>query len=530
MATTPTTDSSTRTSSPGLTLAAMVCVVAMTQIDMTIVSIAAPDIQADLGLSVTGLQWMVTGYLVSLAALFALGGRLADVVGHRTMVITGSVVFVVASMACGATPASGIAEVWLVTARVIQGAGAAFMFPAALAVVLSSFPIERRGRAVATFFAIAGGLTALGPFVGAFLTEWTWRSIFFINVPVFIAGLVLTLLARVDNRRVGQHVDWAGAALVVVGIGLSVTGLQQASTWGWTSPATILCLVAGSLTLVGFVFFERTRSEPLLRIGYFTNRVFATQNAVLLVASAAFVPVFFFSSLYAQVGLGWSPSSSGLYLLLFFAGFAPAVQVAGRLLDAGHARLTAVAGGVIGAVGFAVWAQRLTDLTENTQWPWILIAGAGMGLIIGASSTDAVNQVPEDHFGEATGITQTVRNYGASLGLALLGTLLATELRSHIEGEAASLGISVEQADEVADALHGSGGDPSEVFSQFGSDAGRVFDSAREGFAEAMAYPFWGMAACMAAVAVIALVGLPRRQPAASTPTPSTPTPSTPTS
>jgi len=503
----------TRTPNPGLTLAAMVCVVAMTQIDMTIVSIAAPDIQSDLGLSVTGLQWMVTGYLVSLAALFALGGRLADVVGHRTMVIAGSIVFVSASMACGATPSGSIAEAWLVTARVVQGAGAALMFPAALAVVLAAFPIERRGRAVAIFFAIAGALTSLGPFVGAYLTEWTWRSIFFINVPVFIAGLILTLRARVDNHKVQQRVDWAGALLVVVGVGLSITGFQQAATWGWASPATLACLIGGAVAIGVFVLFERTRDEPLLRLRYFTNRVFAAQNAVLLAASAAFVPVFFFSSLYAQVGLGWSPSNSGLYLLIFFGGFAPAVQVAGRLLDTGRAKLAAVSGGALGTLGFIMWAQRLPGLSENNQWPWILVAGAGLGLIIGASNTDAVNQVPEEHFGEATGITQTVRNYGASLGLAVLGTLFASQLQTDIENASSSLGIEKSQADEIAAALHGSGGDPSEVFNQFGANAGKVFSAAQEGFAEASQYVFWGLAACMAITTVVALIALPWRRP-----------------
>ena len=157
----------TQQKSDRMILTAMIVVVAMTFIDMTIVAIAAPDIQRGLHLTSTGLQWVVSGYLASLAAFFALGGRLADVVGHRTMVVLGTLVFIGASVMCGLTPDGSSAEAWIVTFRIVQGIGAALLFPAALAVVVSEFSIERRGRAVAIFFAVAGGLTAVGPFVGS---------------------------------------------------------------------------------------------------------------------------------------------------------------------------------------------------------------------------------------------------------------------------------------------------------------------------------------------------------------------------
>src|SRR5262245_3713624 len=162
----------------------MIFTVSMTFIDQTIVSIAVPEIQDDVGLSATGSQWIVNGYLLSLAALFALGGRLADIAGRRRMVLIGIAIFAGASALCGATPDGSIAEAWLIVFRVIQGAGAAIMFPAALAIVLDAFPVSRRGRAMAIFFGIAGGLTSIGPIAGGYLTEWTWRSIFWINVPV----------------------------------------------------------------------------------------------------------------------------------------------------------------------------------------------------------------------------------------------------------------------------------------------------------------------------------------------------------
>src|SRR6202044_199002 len=161
-----------------LVLAAMIFAVAMTFIDQTIVSIAVPNIQRELGLSSTGVQWMVNGYLLSLAALFALGGRLSDIFGHRRMCVVGVIIFAVASALCGLTPKGGAAEAWIVTFRVVQGAGGALMFPAALAIVVRTFPFQDRGKALAIFFGIAGGLTAIGPILGGYLTQWTWRGLF----------------------------------------------------------------------------------------------------------------------------------------------------------------------------------------------------------------------------------------------------------------------------------------------------------------------------------------------------------------
>lgn len=493
----------------------MITIVAMTQIDMTIVSIAAPDVQAGLNLSVTAIQWMVSGYLVALAAFFALGGRVADVVGHRTMVIVGAVVFTGASIACGVTPTGAHADVWLTAARVIQGVGAAFMYPAALAIVMSAFPVERRGKAVATFFAFSGLLTAVGPFVGSYLIERSWRYIFFINVPVAIVGLVLVAISRPDNTRSRQPIDWPGAVLIVAGMGLSIAGLQQASTWGVEDTKTLACVIGGGILIALFVMFERHREHPLVNVRFFDNRRFAAQNGVLLLVCAAFVPVFFFASVYAQVGLGWSASTTGLYILIFFGGFAPGVNVGGRLLDQGHAKRAAVLGCLVGAAGFWAWAARLQGLSENSQWPWIVVAGVGVGLVLGSSNTDAVNQVPKADYGQATGITQTGRNYGASLGLAILGAWQAIALRHKLESSLAGFGIPKSAADGIANALHGSGG--GKPSGSLGPQAAQIFQTIRLDFAQSTQIVFRGFAVFMLLGAIVAFFGLPRDKGSEST-------------
>jgi MFS family permease len=184
-----------------LVLTAMIFAVSMTFIDQTIVSISVPEIQNELGLSATGVQWIVSGYLLSMAALFAFGGKLADVLGRRKMLIAGILIFATSSALCGATPKGDLAETWIIFFRVIQGAGAALMFPAALAITLSAFPIETRGRAMAIFFGITGALTSVGPIAGGYLTEWTWRSIFWINIPIALISLFLIWKSKPEDVK-----------------------------------------------------------------------------------------------------------------------------------------------------------------------------------------------------------------------------------------------------------------------------------------------------------------------------------------
>jgi EmrB/QacA subfamily drug resistance transporter len=496
--------------SKGLVLTAMIFAVSMTFIDQTIVSIAVPELQKDLSLSETGVQWVINAYLLSLSALFAFGGRLADTAGHRRMVVIGVVVFATASALCGATPTGDLAEPWMIVFRLIQGAGAALMFPAALAIVIGAFPLHERGKALAIFFAVAGGLTAIGPLAGGFLSEWTWRAIFWVNVPVAIIALVLTAVAKPSDEKHPAPLDYPGTLLVAGGMGLSVLGLQQSSVWGWGSVATWGCIAAGLGLLFAFVRYELRTPNPLIQIRIFENRAFAVENVILFLLMVVFVPLFFFASMYAQLALGDDASEAGIYLLLFFAGFVASSQLGGRILDSRGARPTVVAGCLIAAVGLALFARELPDLSLDSQWPYMIIAGAGFGLILGPANTDAINRAPRTSYGEATGITQTVRNFGSSLGLAVLGTLLILQNQSNVESSLSGLGLPTERADHIAHAVtHGGGGDAA----SFGEHAGRrsqeLFEAVQSDFALSSRAVFYAMAGVMALAFVVALVAMP---------------------
>jgi len=500
---TSSTSTSTGGRSKGLVLAAMIFAVAMTFIDQTIVSIAAPTVQRDLGLSASGIQWAINAYLLALAALFAFGGRLADTVGHRTMVVIGVIIFAGASALCGATPKGGAAEAWLVIFRAVQGLGGAIMFPAAIGIVVATFDPRSRGRALALFFGLAGGLTAIGPIAGGYLIEWTWRAIFWINIPVALIALALIAISKPVTEHRPAPIDYRGLALIVGGVGLSVFGFQQSALWGWGNPAIEVCIAIGVLLLVVFFRVELRTESPLMNVRIFRNQAFFVENIILFIAMMAFIPVFFFASIYGQIALAEKATTASLLILYFFLGFVVCAQIGGRMLDRGGAKRPVVLGSALAAVGFFLWAGHVTNLTAGAQTIWIIMAGAGMGLMLGQANTDAINRASRFSYGEATGITQTVRNYGASLGFAILGTILISDFRSKVSSSLVSQGVpgpqAAAQAAKIANLQAGSSGNTSVIPTFIRAD-----------FAGATRDVLYGMAIIMAVATLVGLRGLRR--------------------
>ena len=431
-----------------MVLTAMIFAVAMTFIDQTIVSIAAPKIQEDLGLSSSGMQWAINAYLLSLAALFAFGGRLADTVGHRRMVVLGVIIFAGSSALCGLTPRGGLAETWIVAFRAVQGLGGAIMFPAALAIVVQTFELHTRGRA--------------------------------------LAGHLLDQCARRAHRPgADRHLQAGHRASPMDYRGLALLGV--------------------------FVVVEHRTASPLMNVRIFGNRAFLVENVILLVVMMAFIPVFFFVSVYGQIALGEKATQASLLILYFFLGFVVFAQIGGRMLDRTGAKRPVVLGCAMAAVGFALWAGQATDLHPGSQVIYIIIAGAGMGLMLGQANTDAVNRASRFSYGEATGITQTVCNYGASLGFAILGTVLITEFRSSITSSLVARGLPPQaasaQASKIAELQGGNG------------NVATIPLFIRADFAAATREVLYVMAAIMAVAGLVALRGLRRgiqEEPAAA--------------
>jgi predicted MFS family arabinose efflux permease len=323
-----------------------------------------------------------------------------------------------------------------------------------------------------------------------------------VNIPVAIVALVLIAISKPTTLHKPARMDYRGLALIAGGVALSVFGFQESAIWGWGNPATGACIAVGAAILVVFARVEVRTASPLMQVSIFRIRAFLVENLVLSVAMLAFIPVFFFASEYAQIALGKTPSAAGLYILYFFIGFVIAAQIGGRMLDRIGAKRPVVLGSAIAAVGFYLWAGKVTGLDFGSQQAFIIIAGAGMGMMLGPANTDAVNRASRLSYGEATGITQTVRNYSASLGLAILGTILVSQLRSRIVTSLIAKGLSSARAHAVAATL-------SQSQSGSGSLAS-IPHFVRLDFAYATRSVLYVMAAIMAAAAIGAFLGLQR--------------------
>ena len=398
------------------------------------------------------MQWAINAYLLSLAALFAFGGRLADTVGHRKMVTLGVIVFAGASAMCGLTPKGSLAEAWIVTFRVVQGAGGAIMFPAALAIVVQTFELRERGRALAIFFGIAGGLTAIGPILGGYLTQWTWRAIFWVNIPVAIIALILIAISQAeDGAPPGAH-GLPGLALIASGVALSVFGFQQSAIWGWGNPGDLGCASPSAPCCSSSSTSSRCGTDsPLIQVSIFRIRPFLVENIVLGDRDAGVHPGVLLRERVRpdrarQDAIGGRP----LHPLLLHRLRRSPPRSAGACSTARGAKRPVV-------LGCALERGRLLAVGGQGHGPGlrraavdIILAGAGMGMMLGPANTDAVNRASRLSYGEATGITQTVRNYSASLGLAILGTILVSQTRSRITDSLIARGLTTAHAHAIA--------------------------------------------------------------------------------
>ena len=300
-----------------LVLIAMTGALSMIMLDQTVVSVALPSMSRELPLSATGQQWVVNAYVLAMASLVALGGKLGDRCGGVTTFRTGVVIFFLASAGSGLAPTGPLGEPWLIATRLLQGAGAALMMPASAAIVIGAFGVSERGRAMAIYAGISQVFLAIGPLLGGLLTESvSWRAVFWLNVPVGIAALVMVHVARpVNVRQPGVTIRAGSVLLLVVGIATTVLAVQQANAWSWTSPATLLTLATRLLLSTWFVLVQLRSGDPLVRVRLFARRSFAGNVAVLGLVQFGLLAVVLFGSLYLQDLLRLSPIQAGLGVL-----------------------------------------------------------------------------------------------------------------------------------------------------------------------------------------------------------------------
>jgi DHA2 family methylenomycin A resistance protein-like MFS transporter len=396
----------------------------MVILDSTIVNVALPALRSDLGSSLSGLQWVVDGYLLVLAALLLTGGTLADRLGARRVFQVGLGGFVLASLGCGLAPNIPV----LVGARLVQGIGAALAVPASLALLRAAYPDSTtRARAIGVWGGIAGGAAASGPILGGLLVAAVnWRLVFFVNVPIGLASMLLTARYVPNPDRRPRALDLP-AQLVEA---LALTGLTFALIEGGRdglTPAVVASATAFVVGLVAFVAIERAVAHPMLPLGMFGHRMFSTGNTVGLLINLGFYGELFVINLYFQQVRGYSALVAGLALLPQMGMAMLGSALSGRFTSrVGSPRPTMLIGLVCGGVGLLA----LTITGAHTAYPVLVaplvLAGLGMSFTMPAVTTAVVESVPVERSGLAAGAINAARQIGSVIGVALLGSLVGT--------------------------------------------------------------------------------------------------------
>jgi EmrB/QacA subfamily drug resistance transporter len=411
------------------TLAAVAFGLFMIMLDNTVVNVALPAIERDLHISISELEWIVTAYALVFAALLITGGKLADLLGRRKIFVAGLVVFTLSSLACGFAPNAG----FLIGARAVQGVGAALMNPATLSIITATFPPRQRGTAIGIWAGVSALALAIGPLAGGLIVDnigWNW--IFFVNVPVGALGIVVSQFFIDESRDTSreQSVDVPGLLTSGGGLFALSYALIEGNSKGWTSPEILSLFAAAVVLLIGFVVLESRQRLPMLDLSLFRIPSFVGANIVALLVSLAMFGVFFFVSLYVQNILGYSPTKAGAIFLPMTLLIILIAPIAGRASDRIGSRW--LMGGGMSILGVSLLLYQRVGL-HSTFWtllPAMVLGGIGMALTMSPMTSVAMGSVPVDKAGVGSGVLNSFRQVGGSLGIAVMGAILAFYIHS----------------------------------------------------------------------------------------------------
>jgi EmrB/QacA subfamily drug resistance transporter len=409
------------------TLGAVAFGLFMIMLDNTVVFVALSSIQSDLHISQSELEWVVNGYALTFAVLMLTGGKLADFLGRRRIFIVGLVIFTASSLACGLAASAAI----LIGARVVQGVGSALMNPATLSIITATFPPRQRGMAIGIWVGVSAMALAIGPLIGGILTEqinWSW--IFFINVPVGIAGIIVARLVIDESRdeSEGQRLDLPGLITSAVGLFALTYGLIESNNYGWTSARIVGSFVVAVVALAAFALLELHQRAPMLDLNLFKNSTFAGANVVMLLVALAMFGVFFFNSLYLGNVLHYSPIQTGATFLPMTVLIVFAAPLAGRFSDKIGSRWLMASGLVLLSGSLLSFSMLGIDSTFWDILPGLLLGGLGMSLAMTPTTAAAMGSVPIDKAGVGSAVLNSMRQVGGSLGIALMGAIVAASI------------------------------------------------------------------------------------------------------
>ena len=409
----------------------------MLLLDITIVNVALPDIQRALNSSFSDLQWIVDAYALTLAAFLLTAGSLADMFGRRLLYLIGLAVFTLASVLCG----FAVSTVMLQLSRALQGVGGAIMFAVSLALLADSFRGKDRGVAFGAWGAVTGLAVAIGPLLGGVLTSGlSWRWIFFVNVPIGIAAVIIALAKVAESRATkASRPDWLGFSLFTVALSSLVYGLIESNQRSFTDGLVLGCLAVAAVLLAVFVFVELRSPQPMFDMKLFKLPTFSGGSVAAFGLSASIFSMLLYLVLYLQDILGYSPLATGARLMVISGGILVTSTVAGRLTSRVPIRLLVGPGLIVVGIGLLL----MRGLDAGSAWthliPGMIVGGIGIGIVNPPLASTAVGVVPPQRAGMASGINSTFRQVGIATGIALLGTLFSNNVKDEVLARVAAV-------------------------------------------------------------------------------------------